>query len=64
MDATEAIPITLTNVSLAQARDRVYRKLIVTALRRANWNQTKAAELLGISRYSLIRWLRKLQIPT
>ncbi len=60
--ATETIPLMLTSMSLAQARDQVYRKLIVTALRRANWSQTKAAELLGISRYSLIRWLRRLQI--
>ncbi|MBI1992732.1 MAG: hypothetical protein HYS71_05840, partial [Candidatus Omnitrophica bacterium] len=37
-------------------------KLIIAALQRANWNQLKAAKLLGISRYSLMRWLRKLQI--
>lgn len=60
--ATETIPFILTSFSLRGARDQVYRKLIVTALRKSNWNQVKAAELLGVSRYCLIRWLRKLQI--
>ncbi len=59
---TETIPLVLDNLSLLDARDRVYRKLIVTALRRANWNQIKAAKLLGISRHCLMRWLKKLQI--
>jgi len=58
----ETIPVVLTNLSLDEARDQVTRKVIVTALRRSNWNQVKASQLLGISRYSLIRWLRKLQI--
>jgi len=58
----ETIPLVLTSLSLAEGRDQVYRKLIVTALRRANWNQVQAAALLGVSRYCLIRWLRKLQI--
>ena len=39
-----------------------HRKLIVTALRRTDWNQVKAAHFLGVSRYCLIRWLRKLNI--
>jgi len=58
----ETIPLLLTSLSLTEARDQVFRKLIITALRQSNWNQIKAAKLLGISRYSLIRWLRKLQI--
>lgn len=56
------IPFILTSLSINEARDQVYRKLIVAALTRSNWNQIKAAKLLGISRYSLIRWLRKLKI--
>ena len=60
--AAETIPLVLTSLSMAEARNQVSRKLIVTALRRTNWNQIKAAKLLGVSRYSLIRWLRKLQI--
>ena len=59
---TETIPLLLTSFSLLEARNQVYRKLIVTALRKTNWNQVKAAELLGVSRYCLMRWLRKLQI--
>ena len=62
MGATETIPIVLESLSFNEARDRVYRKLIITALRRANWNQVQAAKLLGVSRYCLIRWLHRLQI--
>ncbi len=58
----ETIPLVLTSLSLAEARDQAYRKVIVTALRRTNWKQVGAARLLGISRYSLIRWLHRLQI--
>ena len=60
--ATPTIPVLLTSCSLAEARDQVYRKLILTALQQAGWNQVRAARLLGVSRYSLIRWLRKLRI--
>lgn len=59
---TETIPVTLTSLSLAEGRDQVFRRLIIAALQRSKWNQVKAAKLLGISRYSLMRWLRKLQI--
>ena len=59
---TDAIPpLVLTSLSLAEARDHAYRTVILTALRQAGWNQVKASELLGISRYSLIRWIRKLK---
>jgi DNA-binding NtrC family response regulator len=58
----EQIPITLTSLSLREGRDQLYRKLILAALRRTGWNQVKAAELLGVSRYCLIRWLKKLGI--
>lgn len=62
MEQEERIPVVLTALSLRQARDQVYRKLILAALRKTNWNQVKAAELLGVSRYCLIRWLKKLGI--
>ena len=62
MDQQEKIPLVLTNLSLRECRDQVYRKLILTALRKTNWNQVKSAQLLGISRYCLIRWLKKLSI--
>jgi len=60
---TDAIaPLVLTSLMLSEARDQAYRTVIVTALRQAGWNQVKASSLLGISRYSLIRWMRKLDI--
>ena len=56
------IPLTLTTLSLREGRDQLYRKLILAALRKTGWNQVKAAELLGVSRHCLIRWLKKLGI--
>ena len=58
----EAIPLVVTSLSLREGRDQLYRKLILAALRKTEWNQVKAAELLGVSRYCLIRWLKKLGI--
>ena len=58
----EQIPLILTTLSLREGRDLLYRKLIMAALRKTDWNQVKAAELLGVSRYCLIRWLKKLGI--
>jgi DNA-binding NtrC family response regulator len=58
----DRIPLVLTGLSLREARDSVYRKLILAALQRTNWNQLKAAELLGVSRYCLMRWIKKLGI--
>jgi transcriptional regulator with GAF, ATPase, and Fis domain len=62
LDRQERIPMTLTTLSLREGRDQLYRKLILAALQRTDWNQVKAAELLGVSRYCLIRWLKKLGI--
>ena len=58
----EHVPLILTSLSLREGRDQLYRKLILAALRKTDWNQVKAAELLGVSRYCLIRWLKKLGI--
>lgn len=58
----EEIPVVLRGFSMRSARDQVYRKLILAALQRVRWNQVKAAELLGVSRYCLIRWVKKLGI--
>ena len=58
----EPIPMTITSLSLRDARDQLYRKLILSALKKTDWNQVKAAELLGVSRHCLIRWLKKLGI--
>ena len=62
LDQEESIPLTLRSLSLREGRDQLYRKLILAALRKTDWNQVKAAELLGVSRYCLIRWLKKLGI--
>lgn len=56
----EAIPVVFTSLSLQDARDQVYRKLILAALRKHGWNQTAAAGSLGISRYGLMRWVKRL----
>jgi len=64
IDRQERIPLVLTSLSLREGRDQVSRKLILAALRKTNWNQVKAARLLGVSRYSLIRWIKKLGISS
>ena len=58
----EQIPLVLTSLSLREGREHLYRKLILAALQRTNWNQVKAAALLGVSRYCLMRWMKKLGV--
>ncbi len=58
----EGIPVVLRSLSLREGRDVVYRKLILSALRKTNWNQVHAAELLGVSRHCLIRWMKRLDL--
>jgi DNA-binding NtrC family response regulator len=43
--------------------DRLERDLIAKALERARGNQTRAADLLGLSRFGLQKKLRKLDQP-
>lgn len=62
LERQEHIPMVVTTLSLREGRNQLYRKLILAALQRTDWNQVKAAELLGVSRYCLIRWLKKLGI--
>ena len=62
LNQQEHIPLTLTTLSLREGRDQMYRKLILAALRKTDWSQSRAAELLGVSRYCLIRWMKKLGI--
>lgn len=62
LGTSTSVQLVLPDLSLTKARDQIYSKLIVLALRRANWNQVRAAGLLGISRHSLIRWMQKLRI--
>ena len=56
------IPFVLTSFSLRDGRDQLYRRLIVGALQKTEWNQVKASALLGVSRYCLIRWMKKLGV--
>jgi len=42
--------------------DALERELVVKALERTNGNQTRAAELLGISRFGLQKMARRLEI--
>lgn len=46
------------------AMEQYSRKVIEEALRRAGWNQTKAAELLGLQRTYLTRLIRQRGIPS
>jgi len=62
LNQQESIPMTLRTFSLREGRDQMYRKLILAALRKTDWSQSKSAELLGVSRYCLIRWMKKLGI--
>jgi DNA-binding NtrC family response regulator len=62
LEQQEEIPVVFTTLSLREGRDQLYRKLIIAALRKTEWNQVKAAELLGVSRYCLIRWMKKLGV--
>ncbi len=48
--------------SYHKSMDAYSQKLIETALERSGWNQTKAAELLGLQRTYLTRILREKQI--
>lgn len=46
------------------AMEHYSRKVIEEALRRAGWNQTKAAELLGLQRTYLTRLIRQRGVPS
>lgn len=50
-------------VDLTMALERLERRLTVDALRRAQGNKAKAAQMLGLKRTTLIERLKKLAIP-
>lgn len=50
----------LPSLGLRDARDQLYRKVIVAALQQAKWNHAEAAQLLGISRRCLFVWIKRL----
>ena len=49
--------------SLRSQMDEIERKRILDALERCGGNQTQAAELLGVSRRTLINRLDEYQVP-
>ena len=49
-------------VSLKEARDLFERQYIIDALARTNWNQTRAAEALGIGRSTLCQKMQQYEI--
>jgi two-component system, NtrC family, nitrogen regulation response regulator NtrX len=53
---------TLELVSLREAREQFEREYLVSALGRSDWNQTQAAENLGISRNTLILKMQQYDI--
>lgn len=54
------LSVHLQSLRLREARDQLYRKVIVAALRQARWNHAEAARLLGISRRCLFVWIKRL----
>jgi len=54
------LSVHLASLRLREARDQLYRKVIVAALRQARWNHAEAARLLGISRRCLFVWIKRL----
>ena len=58
---TPQIPVSISEggVNLNQMVEDFENKLILEALRKAEWNKAKAANLLGIKRTTLIEKLKK-----
>jgi transcriptional regulator with GAF, ATPase, and Fis domain len=61
LESTEAV-VPMETHTLNEALDRVKRRMVLKALERHNWNKTKAAESLGISRLGLSKMLKKMKI--
>jgi two-component system, NtrC family, response regulator AtoC len=57
----EPIKYPFSNVNLQEAIDKVEEELIEKALKESGGNQTKAADLLGISRNTLIYKMKKMK---
>jgi transcriptional regulator with GAF, ATPase, and Fis domain/tetratricopeptide (TPR) repeat protein len=53
----------LDELDLKGQVDALERRLIVQALSRTDGNQTRAAELLGVSRYGLQKMMKRLGVP-
>ena len=51
-----------TGILYCEALEEFKKQFILAVLRDADWNQTKAARILGMHRNSLVRTLRKFHI--
>lgn len=58
----ETTPILIDGFNLRSAKEGLFRKLIIKALSRTEFNITQAAKLLGISRQHLMRYMKLFQI--
>jgi Fis family transcriptional regulator, factor for inversion stimulation protein len=51
-----------TGILYSEALEEFKKRFILVVLRTLNWNQSKAARVLGMHRRTLVRTLRKLNI--
>ncbi len=59
---TQAVNMLTQNVSLKEAVERLEKNMIMEALEVTEWNQTKAAKHLGLSRQGLIKKMRRYEL--
>lgn len=52
------------HLNLLKIRDDMYRRLIITALEKTNGNKVNASKLIGISRNTLTRYIKRYNIPS
>lgn len=60
----DMIPENTDNIPFQQLLQQAERQLILVALERANWNQSRAAEILELKRSTLQSKMQRLGVPT
>jgi DNA-binding NtrC family response regulator len=63
-DSANSVSFIFCHTELKKIQDTVISKMIRLALKKSNGNQAKAAQFLGISRQSLIRYIKKFKMTT
>ncbi len=58
------MPENTDRIPFQQLLQQAERQLIMIALERANWNQSRAAEILDLKRSTLLSKMKRLRIPT